>query len=122
MGVPRQAATPPSGSPAQLQKDCLSHPFKIPHHLVIPKTQDFESLRFNPCSPRCVLGLAFRVLPAIQFHHEPSFETHKIQDVASQRMLAAELETVHLTLPKIAPKQALGISGLASQAPSISFG
>lgn len=74
----------------QFSLDRLINAIDIRQHIVIPETQDPESLFAQP-------AIALRVrlasmLPAIDFQHQPGFKAGEIDDEFADGLLSPELE------------------------------
>jgi hypothetical protein len=78
-------------------------PFDITQHLVVPESQDAESLSLQPCCSRAVLLSSVAMLPAIDLDDEPSIEADEIDDVGANRHLSAEAMTIDLLKAKLCP-------------------
>jgi hypothetical protein len=81
-------------------------------YIVIPKSQDIETLIPQPGISLNIVSYLLTVLSAVDLDDQSFFQTNKIDDVASQRLLAAKLKTVYLPESEFPPKHTLGIGGV----------
>lgn len=70
---------------------------------MIPESQDAESLAFQPSRPVCIRCDLFRVLASIYFDNQLLFETHKVNNIATQRLLPPKLLSPQLTQADMPP-------------------
>jgi hypothetical protein len=81
-------------------------------YIVIPKSQDIETLIPQPDISLNIVSYLLTMLSAVDLDDQSFFQTNKIDDVASQRLLAAKLKTVYLPESKFPPKQSLSVRGV----------
>jgi hypothetical protein len=55
-----------------------------------------------------------RMLATVQFDYQLLFQTDEIYNIAPDRSLSAELVTIHLPQPQMAPKELFGVSKIIS--------
>src|SRR5438093_3751517 len=84
---------------------------------MIPKSQHNDPFAGQEFRPRSIANLSDTiVMPAtVQFDRELCGRTIEIQDVAVQRMLPAKFVTCKISVPQMAPKNALRVGCLFSQ-------
>jgi hypothetical protein len=73
-------------------------------YIVIPKSQNIETLIPQPDISVNIVSYLLTMLPAVDLNNQPFFQTNKINDVASHRLLAAKLKTVYLPESEFTPK------------------
>jgi hypothetical protein len=81
-------------------------------YIVIPKSQDIETLIPQPDISLNIVSYLLTMLSAVDLDDQSFFQTNKIHDVASQRLLAAKLQTVYLPESEFPPKQPLSVRGV----------
>jgi len=54
------------------------------------------------------------MLATVQFDYQLLFQTDEIYNIAPDRSLSAELVTIHLPQPQMAPKELFGVSKIIS--------
>src|SRR5262245_22049992 len=83
------------GSPVQRRPDFQQYPFPVLPPLMIPEPQFLDLLRGQKLSPLLVASDLFGhpVLKPIQLDAQPCHRAVKVQEVFSDRMLSAELES-----------------------------
>jgi hypothetical protein len=79
---------------------------------VVPKSQDIETLIPQPDISLNIVSYLLTMLSAVDLDDQSFFQTNKIDDVASQRLLAAKLKTVYLPESEFPPKQPLSVRGV----------
>jgi len=72
-------------------------------HIVVPKSQNSETLSAQPSVTFSIMIHFLSVLAAINFYDESFLQTHEIDDVIRQRLLAAKFVTIHLPETKPPP-------------------
>jgi hypothetical protein len=67
----------------------------IAGHVVVPKSNEFDPVRFEPSrAPLVFLSLLFKiVLAAIEFDGQAERRAVKVEPVRSDRMLSSEIQT-----------------------------
>jgi hypothetical protein len=78
------------GGSAKRCRDLLCNPGPVAKHVVIPKSQNPESLALEPSAPLGIAVSLQRVLTAIDFNDQLRFKTHKVDDVGTDRLLPAK--------------------------------
>jgi len=86
---------------------------------VIPKSQDPIALPFEPTRALVVVLLLLGVLAAVQIENELRFEADKIDDVMTERDLAAKLEAREPASAELIPNDSLGIGHVLAKLASI---
>ncbi len=86
----------------------LQHAIHIARYLMIPETQDAVAVFVQPLIPHDV-PFAVRVLAAIDFDDQPFLAANKIDNIATERLLAHKPVTFDRTGAKLIPKAQLGI-------------
>jgi len=86
---------------SQSPVDRFGHGLRIAKHVVVPEPQDAKPGALKEPSARGVNVL--RVLPAVDLHRQHCFQAHKVDDVISEWVLSAKLETVEVLTLKRTP-------------------
>ena len=79
-------------------------------NLVIPKTQHGKAQAVEICCPRVVVCGLFCVLPAVCFDNQLGRYAHKINNIVSNRLLAAEFIAVQTACPQVLPQFRFGLA------------
>jgi len=88
----------------QLTQNFLQHSIRLFQRIIIPKPNYPKAFRFKTS---CSLGIAhnlLRMLPAIEFHYQLSFNADEINDVWWDRMLSPKLESAEVAVFQLQPK------------------
>lgn len=72
-------------------------------------------MQLKKCSPVFIVVEFLLMLPAIQLNHNVLFDTGKIGNISSDRVLAPESMSIQLLAPQSSPEQPLGVSHAAAQ-------
>jgi hypothetical protein len=93
------------------------HGFEFTAKLMIPKPQDFDSLRFEEPRPLLISCAPLRKTMAstIEFNRELCHRAVEIQEVDATGVLPAELELVETAMAQQTPHAFLGIGGIFSE-------
>lgn len=83
--------------------DCRKYSLDIRHDIMVPKAHHPESLRSEPGIAQSVAF--FSLLTAIDLDNQPLGKTNKVDDVASDRELSAETQSVELLRANGSPNQ-----------------
>ncbi len=78
---------------------CLDHfydAFRVCQDVIIPESQNIESLRIQPGFSFFVFLHVHCMLPAVYFDDNPRLETYKVGDIRTYWLLASELEPAQL--------------------------
>jgi hypothetical protein len=96
----------------------LQHPLRIAQNLVVPEPQDPKPLSFQEGGSPLVMGRLLRLgmLPPIELDHEAMIEGNEVDDVRSDRGLAAKTGT-GLTSAQPLPQSALRVGHFLAQPP-----
>ena len=72
----------------------LKYTFSVSQQFIVPKPQHLIPLFFKPYIPLSIFLFFCRLgmLPSVQFDNQFLFETHKINNVVSYRLLSLEFE------------------------------
>jgi hypothetical protein len=86
-------------------------------HFVIPESQHRES---GGAQKRISLAVSMTVnmismLTAVELDGQMRFQTHEVEDVAAEWMLAAELPSVELTVAQSGPQTLLGAGQVGAE-------
>ncbi len=73
-------------------------------HLMIPISENPEPGLTQEGIPPPVVGHCFRVLTAIELHHQMCFEADKIHDIGADRMLTAKPAAFQLSSSEMPPE------------------
>ena len=90
---------------ARLQRLCDAgkDAFQIPQRLMIPESDDSESVRFESRGSRGILLDFFRMLPAVDLDNQAMSQATEIHNVIADRMLTAKLRTAETLRAKLLP-------------------
>jgi len=72
-------------------------------HLMIPKSYDSKSLRFQPGAPFGIRGSLSAMLSTIQFDDESCLKADKVNDVWSYWLLSTQFMPVELVQAEVTP-------------------
>ncbi len=86
---------------------------------MVPKSNDFVSVRFEPSRSGRIFLKLLGMLPAVYLHDEPPPQTAEIRDVITDWMLSAELRTQQAPRAQVLPKQTFGRSLFTAEAADI---
>jgi hypothetical protein len=86
--------------------------------LAIRKPQHAKAVLGEPVRACFVPGALTFVLPSIQLDHHHAFDATEVDDVRTDRMLAAKLHT-QLMPPQMHPEPAFGVGLVAAQSPCL---
>lgn len=99
--------------------DSFEYSGLIRQHLMVPETQHSKACCLQKhLAPRIRLNLQSMVA-AIKLNDQPSIETDKIDDVRSDGLLPAELESIQPAVAQLVPKPRFHLGHLAAQPASI---
>jgi hypothetical protein len=76
-------------------------------HVDVPEPHHPIALAFQPVCAALVVGSAHRMLSTVQLQHQTTLQASKIDNVSSDRRLAAELVTTELTFAQPIPCEPL---------------
>lgn len=82
----------------------LHHSFNVLHHVVVPESQNDETLSAQPSIALFIVLLLLSMLSAINLDNQSPLQTHEIDDLPAQRLLTAEFTTLDLPVAKPLPK------------------
>ena len=85
-------------------------------HVVVPESQDLEALRPQPCIPRFIVAGAL-VLAAVDLDDELSIQADEVDDVMTDRMLAAESGIADLLSSQTVPEPLLRVGHFVAKGP-----
>ena len=85
----------------QRRDDTCQHPFEIPQYIIIPESDYFESLSFQPRRSRGVFLDVLGMLAAIHFDDQAVSQAAEVHDVVADRVLAAKLRTFQTLAAKL---------------------
>jgi hypothetical protein len=88
-------------APSEVQ-DRLKHRLDFLQHLIVPESQDKQTLAFEGLRARAVDFLA--VLRTIEFDDQLEFVAVEVHDVGRYGMLAAELESAQAPRTQVVPQ------------------
>ena len=94
------------GGGAERIKNHVQHPIGIRQHVIVPEADDAIPARLEPIGARLTF---FGMLSAIDLDDEFRLGAKEIDDIGSERMLAAEAETFELFSPQARPQPDLSI-------------
>ncbi len=90
----------------QRAPDRIGNRIPITEHVVIPKAHDTKSFSLKPCSAFRVVLTVECVLPAVEFDNQSTVETNEVDDISSQRNLAAKLKLTETATAETPPNEA----------------
>ena len=99
----------------------LQHACKIRQYVMVPKTQDSISMRFEKLSSGVIRCDLFRVLPPVEFHNQSALQATKVGNERTNCMLAPELSLTQLSVTQLRPKLFLRVGNITSQLTSPRF-
>jgi len=107
------------GSPGdvELLNKRLKNTVDVSQNVMIPEPDDMIAGVFQDFGPHRIRGGSLRVLPPVDLDDEVQIKRHKIHDVARDRLLPFELDTVEPPATQLAPYQLLGFGHPPSQRP-----
>jgi hypothetical protein len=76
---------------------------------VIPVSQYPEALLYQPSAPLSIVFNLITMLSAVDLDDQVALETHEINNVWADRLLASELEAVQPAVTQSLPQSLLGI-------------
>ncbi|MEA3062722.1 MAG: hypothetical protein QOJ94_2503 [Sphingomonadales bacterium] len=92
-------------------EDRQQHAIEISEYVMVPEAENAKALAAEIGCPR---PIPFRrVLSAVGFNDQSSFQTAEVGDVWPDRPLPAEFMSAQAARPKLAPQGLLGIGGVA---------
>jgi len=102
-----------------MAENLLGDNVRVLQHVVIPKPQYADSHRIESQGPSLVvLGLnLIRMLPAVEFHGQPTRRAIEVQNIPTDWMLAAEPVTGEALESKNVPKLCFGVGRLLAHCP-----
>jgi hypothetical protein len=84
-------------------------------NVIIPEAQDSEA-RFTQCrGSSVVLFNSLGMLSAVNLDCEHRFQTDKVENVITEGVLPAKLESLHLPASQTAPQAQLGVRHILPQ-------
>jgi hypothetical protein len=75
-------------------QNCSQDTFEVGQHFIFPEAQDPEAVLLQELRSRVICRGLLGMLSAIDFNDQSIFNADKIDDVWSDRVLAAKLEAV----------------------------
>ena len=100
-------------------RDAGQHAFEIPQNVIIPESDDFESVGLQPRGSRGVLLCLFGMLAAIDLDDQLMPQAAEIDDVIADRMLTAKLRAIEALRAKVLPEEAFGLGLFATETADI---
>jgi hypothetical protein len=93
--------------------DRLQHPVGVLEQVSVGESQHTNAVRSEESGspPVIALSLGREVLPSVQLDRQPARCTVEVDDVGSDRMLSAKLQTQKLAGTQPPPKQPFSLSG-----------
>lgn len=91
-------------------KDSRQHRISIAEDIVVPETEDSISSLDQDSRPPRIGRASDCVLRTIKLYDQPALKTREVRNVASDWVLASELEASESAGPETLPDQSLGIS------------
>jgi hypothetical protein len=79
------------------------HRFGLAQYFVIPKSQHAKPSRGEKPRTLLIRSACFSVLTAIHLDHQLCGNTHEVQHISAERVLAPELETIELSAAQPSP-------------------
>jgi len=103
-----------SGFSAEHRADRADHLVGVEQDIVIPESKHPEAEGPEPLIPFSVAGVV-GVLAAVDFDDEPPRQAGEVDDVSTNRLLAAESFS-HLTVAQVGPQNSFGLGHGAPEA------
>ena len=98
MGRVARGASPETGGALVRERltDVVGHPFEVVVQASVPEPENLEPFPREDTVPHpVVIGLALRcMVRAVEFNHQAAIETDEIQEIALERRLTTEVESV----------------------------
>jgi len=101
-------------------QDFVEHEVCPQQHIVVPEAKHLVSVGIHSRGASFVVVLLFKVLAAVQFYYEASFNACEVGDVASDRKLTPEFAAIKLAAFEVSPKRRLRIRCACAQAACVS--
>jgi hypothetical protein len=98
----------------QCQPDRFDNRFNLIQNLIVPEPHDSKTLTFQYLITNQILRRSV-MLPAIYLNNQLHFQTNKIQNKISERMLASEFAAFNLTSSQPLPKRLFSIRHIAAK-------
>jgi hypothetical protein len=108
------------GSFQEPLQDHFANAFDVGENIIIPEAEDLKAVPMQ----KGVAGdvrRGTRVLSTIDLDRKPQLHAGEIDDIRSDRMLAADFGRGELPAAQAPPQQALGIGHVAAQAPGCPY-
>src|SRR5256885_6057672 len=89
------------------------------HHVVVPKAKDSITFAFEPCGSLVVARsmIALAVLRTVDFNHQSCGHAGEIDEIGTDRHLAAKMAALEVELPKVVPKQLFSFGCAGAELP-----
>lgn len=91
------------GGLAASDQNALKHALKVAQYVVVPETQYGKTLTLQPGITLSIVGLRFGMLATVKFDDQFLFETNKVQDVVSKRLLPLEFDPLEAVCTQVPP-------------------
>jgi hypothetical protein len=99
--------------------DARQYAFDILQDVIIPESDDSESMFLQVMSPCRILFDLVCVLAAIDFDDQSMFQATEVRDVIANEMLAAEFGAIQSLTAQMLPEDAFRVGLFAAQAAGI---
>ena len=87
----------------ELQSNLCQHTIQVIKNVIIPKTQHPTAMRFKISTSPRVIGSLVKVLTSVQLDHQLQGRCIKVDNVGSNRVLAAKRHTLKTVRPNSSP-------------------
>jgi hypothetical protein len=81
----------------EMPKNMLHDPIRVLERVIVPNSDDAESLSFEPGRAHAIMRRCDRVLAAIDFDDQLLLEADEIDDISTNRSLASEFQAIELS-------------------------
>ncbi len=78
--------------------------FQFTENLIVPEPEDAVALLMQESAASFILRLLFRMLPTVQFDHQPVLKTNEVDDERPDRLLPPEFAARKLSVTQPAPE------------------
>src|SRR5262245_47788896 len=95
-----------------MRENCFQDSCQVIDYVVVPESQNYKSLCFQPAVPFRVVVRGFRVLAAIQFDDQSRLKANEIDDIVTYRLLPLEFKTLESMSAQFAPDDSFGVCQL----------
>jgi hypothetical protein len=98
-------------------QDYLKDTMDIGEDIIIPESQDTETLAFEPGITYLILVILGHMLSSVKLEYDPFLKAYEVHDICTNGLLPFKFKVVHSFCAEVLPQEAFGISGSFSQIP-----